>query len=587
MRKRVLVFGLLAVWLVALLSGGVSAASDEVASLTYTVDVDTRARCYVTVAAEVTCTTAPTQIVFPLHADASGISATGGDYKKKTYDGVKCVVFRSEAGFSGTQNFTCTYSLPCSAAEQATGDLFSLDILPRGWDFPVRKLTVTMNFPSEVASAPTWSSAYYGDVIDNYLRIDISEMTVTATSTTALKDHETLSVQMLCADGFFALRNQPGKTVVVDRVLFWILAAAAFGYWFLRLRSRWIFPKNQQNFSPEATAGELVCQLYGQRPDPAAMLATWGALGYVSISRDARERILLKKEMDMGTERKPAERKLFEAIFAHGAVCDAQSRRFRAAYRSSAAALRRAWSQRMFRRRSGSPYVLRFLAAMTGFVLGFMCFDVLLPASALRWLLLPLLSALCALACLPIQMAGASAMRRRRLPRLLFGLAAAVVLTLVAAQADLAPLALICALLQALSGLVTTFGGRRSPIGRETVALLLGLRRYLRRLDRETMRRISASDGQFFYRLLPFAEVMGVGASFAKRCPDAPGEPCAWLTDARTNPATAKDFYRLYCEIASAVRAEPYGRITGLSGETPQPHRRARKPMPEYYEEEV
>ena len=116
---------------------------------------------------------------------------------------------------------------------------------------------------------------------------------------------------------------------------------------------------------------------------------------------------------------------------------------------------------------------------------------------------------------------------------------------------------------------------------------LLGLRTYLRRMDRDTMRRLSASDGQSFYRLLPFAEALGVGAAFSKRFADWTPEPCAWLTDELTDPRTAKEFYQLYSEIASAVRAEPYGRFTGLSGQTPQRHHRTHKPMKDYYEEEV
>lgn len=577
----------LALLCLLLLSADVFAASDEVSAMTIAVDADSNAACRITVTAEVECGSSPTQIVFPLHSDAGSISATGGDYKKRTIDGVKCVVFRSDAGFSGKQTFTCTYSLPCSAAEQSDGQLFFVALLERGWDYPIRELNVTLNFPTEVTVQPMWNSSYYGDVIDNFLHISIQGNTVTASATTFLKDHETLRFQMLCPDGFFDLHHQPGKTVAVDRIAFYLLTAVALVYWFLRLRAKPILPKKQQTFSPEATAGELVCQLYSQRPDAAAMLASWGALGYVTICRNPRGRIILKKQMDMGTERKPAERKLFQAIFLHDPLCDAQSIRFRSAYKASAGALRSGWTQRMFLKKTGSPYVLRLLAGGAGFVLGFMIFDVRLPAIGVRWLLLPLLSAVCAGLCVLVQKAGASLLRRRRLPRQLFGLAAAGVLLLFASGASLTAMALLCLLLQLFCGLMTTFGGQRSPIGRETVSRLLGLRTYLRRMDRDTMQRLSRSDGQSFYRLLPFAEILGVGAAFSKRFADWQPEPCAWLTDALSEPHTAKDFYRLYSEIASAVRAEPYGRFTGISGQTPQRRRRVRKPMTDYYEEEV
>ncbi len=586
-RGRLIVRLLLAAVCVLLLCGGVLAASDEVTSMSISVDADSSSACRITINAEMECTSAPTELVFPLHSGASDISATGGDYKKRTVDGVPCIVFRSDAGFAGKQSFTCSYSLSGRASEQTDGQLFFLELLERGLDYPIRALKISMTFPSAVTVQPTWKSSYYGDVIDNYLKISIRENTVTAETTTFLKDHETLSFRMLCADGFFDLRHQPGKTVAVDRLALYALLAAALIYWFLRLRAKPIFPKKQQTFSPEATAGELVCQLYGQRPDAAALLASWGALGYVTIRRNVHGRILVEKQMDMGSERKPAERKLFHALFPRDALCDAQGPRFRSAYRASSGALHSAWTQRMFRPRSGSPLILHLLAAGAGFVLGFMMFDVTLPAIGIRWLLLPLLAAACAGLCLPVQSAAASLLRRRRLPRLLIGLGAAALVLIFAGSANLTGLALLCLLLQLFCGFVTTFGGRRTPIGRETVSQLLGLRTYLRRMDRDTMRRLSASDGQSFYRLLPFAEALGVGAAFSKRFADWTPEPCAWLTDELTDPRTAKEFYQLYSEIASAVRAEPYGRFTGLSGQTPQRHHRTHKPMKDYYEEEV
>lgn len=586
-RMKWLVWLLAVLVCVTVLSGSVLAAGDEVTFMTIHVDAASDGSCRVTATAEVDCGTSPTRIVFPLHSGASNISATGGDYKKQTIDGVKCVVFRSDAGFAGKQTFTCTYDLPCSASEQSDGELFTLALLEKGWDYPIRAIEISLTFPSEITVQPTWNSSYYGDVIDNFLRISIRENTITATATTFLKDHETLSFRMLCPSGFFDLHHQPGKTVAFDRIAFYVLLAAALVYWFLRLRGKPILPKKQQTFSPEATAGELVCQLYSQRPDAAAMLASWGALGYVTIYRNPRGRIILKKQMDMGTERKPAERKLFQAIFAHDPICDAQSIRFRSAYKASAGMLRNGWTQRMFRKKTGSPYLLRALAAAAGFVLGFMIFDVRLPAVGVRWLLLPLLSALYAGLCLLVQNAGGSLLRRRRLPRQLFGLGAAALLLFFASGASLTAPALLCILLQLFCGLMTTFGGQRTPIGRETVSQLLGLRTYLRRMDRDTMERLSRSDGQTFYRLLPFAEILGVGASFSKRFADWQPEPCAWLTDALSHPRTAKEFYQLYSELASAVRAEPYGRFTGLSGQTPQRRRRRRAPMKDYYEEEV
>lgn len=95
-----------------------------------------------------------------------------------------------------------------------------------------------MTFPAEVTNAPEWTSGYYGDVVDNYLDIRTQENTVTAKSTAAMRDHETLTVAVQFPADTFNLRDQPGKTAGFDRIAFLVLLAAAVAFWFLRLAQR-------------------------------------------------------------------------------------------------------------------------------------------------------------------------------------------------------------------------------------------------------------------------------------------------------------------------------------------------------------
>lgn len=99
-----------------------------------------------------------------------------------------------------------------------------------------------MTFPAQVTNAPEWTSGYYGDVVDNYLDIRTQENTVTAKSTAAMRDHETLTVSVQFPADTFNLRDQPGKTAGFDRIAFLVLLAAAVAFWFLRLRSGLILP---------------------------------------------------------------------------------------------------------------------------------------------------------------------------------------------------------------------------------------------------------------------------------------------------------------------------------------------------------
>ncbi len=578
---------------VLLLAGCVFAADDSVTGMAADVSVDESGECYVVVSADLTFTTAPKEVIFPLGADAESLTASGGEYHKETISGVVCAVFTSDAGFSGERTFTCRYTLPSCVTQTEQGDLFSLALPEKGWEYPAEqyKLEVTFPFPSE--SQPQWNSAYYGDVADNNMDITTQEKTVTATMRVQMKDHETLRMELLFPSGTFDLRHLPGKTATVDLIVFWLLFAAALVYWIFFLRSGILLPTPQTAAEMDGTAGELVCRLYGTAPDIAAMLAHWGNLGYLTVSRDLRGRITLRKRMEMGNERKSTERALFDAIFRRSDRCDVMSTRFRSAVKRHGESIRIGWCQRLYREKAGNPYLLRGIALLAGLFLGLMTFDALLSAGGIRWLWLPLLTVFYTALCLGVQTAVGAVLRRRRLPWLLLGALCALLVIIFGNNAGYLGLTLLGLLLQSFCALAVIFGGRRNKIGEETVRQVLGLRSFLRKMERDTLQRVAAENEQYFYEMLPYAETLGIGRKFAKRFSERRQEPCIWLTDARRKPNDAMDFYLLYEEIFAVVRADRLALLTnptvqsaGRGDSRTARVARSRRPDPYRYEED-
>lgn len=545
-----------------LLTASAAAAGDQITSLTEEVTVDEYGAISVTATAEVSFPGGASSFVFPLGKGTQDITASGAAYDRQQLDGVDCIVFTSSAGFSGKQTFVCTYTLPSAVTETSIGQQFSFAPIARGFEYPIEKLTLRIAFPNDISARPAWSSAYYGDVIDNYLTIRVQDKHVEVTSAAAFKDHETLSMSLQFPPDAFTLRHLVGTTESVSRIAFYVLFALALAYWLLRLRGHFLLPKMQQTVDMEATAGELTTRLYGEPADIAATLAHWANLGYLTIRRNRNGRLLLQKQMDMGNERKSAERRLFAAVFRYGDICDASTERFRSVTRTAAAPLRGIWLRRIFKRKGGSPRVLRLLGMSAAVPVGLLAFDLLLPASWVRWVFLPLLTALCVWLSLWMQR-GLSAMLRRR-GTLLLGLAAALALLLLGIAAGCTGTMLLHLLLQTFCALTTLFGGKRTDEGEELVRRQLGLRRYLRGAADEELRRNAQLDGQYFYRTLPFAELLGVGSAFAKHFGSMRLEPCPWLLDAQEKPATAVEFYRLYAEIMAQLRGEEANKLARL-----------------------
>lgn len=204
-----------------------------------------------------------------------------------------------------------------------------------------------MTFPAQVTNAPEWTSGYYGDVVDNYLDIRTQENTVTAKSTAAMRDHETLTVSVQFPADTFNLRDQPGKTAGFDRIAFLVLLAAAVAFWFLRLRSGLILPRAQQTIGMESTAGEIPCQLLGEAPDAAGMIVHWGNLGYLTVGC-LRGRVILYKLHGDGQRAQALGAALFAALFRAGASCEAGGLRYQAAVREMQAPILTGWRRRMF-----------------------------------------------------------------------------------------------------------------------------------------------------------------------------------------------------------------------------------------------
>ena len=550
--------------LLCALSVSVSAAENRIASLTQEITVDSDGAASVKVTAVVEFGSGPETFLFPLNSAASSVNASGGEYSSTSVNGVSCIRFKNGSGFLGTQTFVCTYSLPRDAIEIEEGQQFHIALIEQGWEYPIDNLAVTMTFPAPVVFQPTWNSSYYGDVIDNFLDIEMKENDLVVTSAAPLKDHETLEMFLNFEPDSFTLRHLPGKTTSFNEVAFYVLLAAAVLYWFFCLREKPLLPMKQHAPAMEATAGEIPCQLYGELPDMAATLAHWGNLGYIAIHCNARGRIILKKQMDMGNKRKPAEQKLFAAIFRAGPVCDLQGQRFRAVSGSASASLRASWLRRIFTKKPGSPYLLRAILLLAAFFVNLSVFDVILPATGIRWVLMPILAAAGTVLCYLVQQGADAIVRRHRAMRLLVGTVSALLLILFASAADAVGLMVLTLFLQILGVLATLFGGRHSATGREIVRQNLGLRKYLRKLDPDSVIRLNSLDGQFFYRMLPFAEVMGIGHTFTKHFGQWRPEPCIWLTDAMRKPDNAEEFYALYYETVTAIRQEEWPQLLGL-----------------------
>lgn len=540
----------------ALLMGNAFAASDEITNMDAQITVDSNGICRVVILADVRFVTRPTTFVFPLGSGASDITASGASFEKETVDGVECVVFKNESGFSGNQTFQCSFTLPCTMRESETKQTYTAKLPERGWDYPIHRFKLSVTFPTEITAFPRWSSSYYGDVIDNYLSIQVADNTVTARSNITFRDHETLTMDLDFQPESFALKHLSEKSVPFDRIAFILLSLLCVGYWFIALRNNQPKRKKDRTYNFQSSAGEVPCQLFSDDADAGALIAHWGNLGYILLHRSKSGRYRLEKQMDMGNERSAAERRIFSTIFRNSSFVEVPGARFLSAFHADAPILKAHWRKRMFQGKDGNPGLFLLLCAAAGFFFSLMVFDTLFAANPGRWVWIVLLTFLTLPLHRVLQRVVPCYYRPSRWLYLGLGGGAALILLLLASPAECGGFFFFNLLLQVGAGFVTRFGGHRTTPGEEIVQDLLSFRRSVMQSTPASAKQILHRDSQYFYRMLPYAEILGVGSRFQKNYAPATAEACPWIVDERDSVHNAGDFYGVYVDLLHRLRGE-------------------------------
>lgn len=493
---------------------------------------------------------------FPIAPNAKNITVTGADCRVSRNGKYTVLTFDRPA--SGKAELTVSYRLEQTVTDLGNGQRMDLTLLYPDWPCPVNRYSVQITLPKDFESVPTILSGYYGDLIDNYLDVKISDGVIRAelNAKQTLQDHEAIRVSLDLPEDYFDLRYLAGKTVATDRLLFLLLLVICAGYWFVFLRAKPIRPKRRAMPPEGCSVGAIPYTVAAQKPDLALMVVQWASLGYLTISRSRGGRILLNRQIDMGNERREFEIDVFRALFRRSDRCGVRGDVYRHAKALCEEKTANYWKGRIFSRSGGSPLLLRLIAAAAGMALCVACFDLLAPAKSSRWFLIAALTLVGGICCFLLQRVGGCLLRRHSIRTGALAFAALVFLLVSGAKSGQTFWMLLCVLLQLAVGFVLRCGGKRTRAGRETALELLGFRRYLLTISSASVKRILSSDPQYYYRCLPYAEALRADRVFTNSFEKLELEPCDWL-DWEGKPAkTARAFYVRYVRLMAGLRGE-------------------------------
>lgn len=532
-------FLLLLFLLLALTTG--AAAAGTITDLRTDCLVAGNGSCQVTQTVTIEFTGIEQSLTIPLGANAKRASIAGYHAQKTVEDGYTLFQLKDDAGFAGSRTFTVTYTLSGLVSEADGEQTLNLPLLCPKWDYPIEHFSFTVTMPKDIETVPGFSSGYYGDVIEDYMTAARQGAVLLGDLDTALKDHESLTMTLALGPRYFTGTYSGWSANWVAAAFCILFAVLALGYWFLTLRSPRLSVSSRSLPPDSALPCDLPFLLAGAKPDFNMLLCHWASLGYLSIAVDPQGHVSLLRHMYMGNERRGLECKLFAALFARADRCDGASIHYKNTAKSAAGALARFWGRRLYERGSGNVLVMRALAALCSGVALLSAASFLLPVLPLRWLVLVLCFVLGAAMSACVQLA-AIRWYLRRVPVLALGGACAVAMLVLGNLSGTFPLMLLAAALSALTGVLTRHGGQRSRAGGRLLGQVLGFRQFLRRVTPSHLLMRLQRDPQYFYRTLPYAEAMGLGAMFARKFGDTELDPCEWYNEPNL-PRTAEGFY--------------------------------------------
>ena len=522
--------------------------------------VNSEGDCLVTMTVNLRLEANVDKLYFPLPLNAKNITLNGSNVTTTRSSSATLVnISKLSDGYIGELAMRFEYTLPdavqvknVSKDAKKTDWKLVLEIpLLSGFDYPVESLSFTITMPpGQMTERPSLSSIYRQTSIESEIPFKVAGSQIIGSTKTVMNDHEGVTLTMIVPESMFPTVSTYVREGNPELLPILVFAALALLYWLLTLRT-WPIVRTPTTTPPEGiTAGEMGCRLTLCGGDLTMMVFTWAQLGYLYISLEDSGRVLLHKRMDMGNERNQFENKVFKMLFGARRTVDATGYAYAKLVRK---VQRIVPSERnMYHRNSGNVRIFRGLACvcqvfcgicvamnMTGILpLGILLSIILLPFSMVTaWL---------------IQDMAFRTHLRGKVP-VLIGFVCILLWIILGILCGQIFIPLGCVAGQFVYGYFAAYGGRRSELGRHDAGMVLGLRRFVKKLPKDDINRFLRNDPDYYFNYAPYALALGVINPYSRAFGKRKIEPCPYLITKDTAKHTAEEWAHILADTADLM----------------------------------
>ena len=527
-------------------------AANAAPSVTTTAVVHENGTCQVTIEADIRLDDPAKGLKFPLGTDIKSVTINGSPAPLTQSEGITSVNLSHLDGKMGLYNCTIAYEVNSVVEVDDDGKQLVTVPLLYGFPYPVENMSFSVTMPTRFDSVPTFYSGYHGQDIERQMSATISGSVIRGSVAQELKDSETLFLKLVAPEGMFPAAQTFGGSLGFDAAAMGVCAALALVYWLLTMRCLPKFAPRRPTVTEGLSAGQVGTYLVRRPGDLPVMVLQWAQLGYLIIHLDDNGRVFLHKKMNMGNERSVYEQRCFRDLFGRKMMMDATGYRFQKASDKAAALSRR--QAPGYRSPASAEWFFRFLSCLVGLFAGIAIGDAISTDHKWRLILMGAIGAVCFIACWFIQ-DGLSCLHLRGKAELKLSIAVSGVFLIAAFACNCIYYGLAAVAWNLLAGLMAAYGGRRTDNGVRIYTEILGLRRHMRKAGKGELRRILASNRNYYFELAPFALALGVDKVFAQKFGDARLPACTWLASG-IDSRTAPEWYTQLREVYKAMTRE-------------------------------
>lgn len=532
---------------------GASAASYTVTTMHGDCLVDSDGTCHFTVSATLRFQEPVTEFSIPLGAHVRSATAEVYSTKVRRENGVRCLVFSREAGFSGRVELSWSYLVRNTVVDTAAGQKFSVPLLA-AQPTDIAKLSYTIQMPEEFTGTPVFSSGYYADGIDNYMDISVKDGVINAEVKQKMMVGDALMLSLETPPSYFSMRYAAGRTVLTDRIVLLLCWPLALLLWFFKMRYPLPTLRMQPHPPAAANAGVMRCVLAADAPDLALMVVSWAVNGYLTITQRDDETVCLHQRMPMGNECEIYETKVFQALFYKREHLTAPGRQYTSVSDYAKKPVLHFWMQRLFRREAIHPMFLRGIGLLAGSAASLAVADTIVDSCPVRLLAVIPLTVFGGILHWILQDGLLCLLHRSARRQRLLALGSAIILLVGAALAGCAGTMVAALALQIFIGLVLLFGVQRSQNGVAMLEQCLALYRYLRALRPKNVEKLQGQASEYYYKMLPYAEALFLGRRFSAAFSGIQLEPCGWYDTQLQSTESSLQFYASFHQCMQQLR---------------------------------